>query len=83
MSLPGRADKEYKDGVLGKENERARWRKCEEERRVPYMSHRSSVQSDVGSVLVEVSLDHTHSLLHPHSSQTPILSSPKQALGRK
>ncbi|TNN50614.1 hypothetical protein EYF80_039188 [Liparis tanakae] len=46
------------------------------------MCQESAVQSDGGSVLVEVSLDHTHPLLHPHSSQLPMLSSPKRALGR-
>lgn len=54
-----------------------------EERQVPYVCQLSAVQGNGGSVLVEVSLNHTHSLLHPHSSQLPMLSSPKQTLGRE
>lgn len=54
----------------------------EKKRHFSYMCQGSVVESNGGSILVEVSLDHTHSLFHPHSSQTHMLSSPKQVLGR-
>lgn len=61
-----------------RQGERAQ-KKREEEMWVPYMCQGFAG----GSVLVEVSLDHTHSLFHPHSSQRPMLSLPKQIQGRK